>query len=347
MSRKVYRGAVIGLGVMGQIADGLGGKHPIWYPPCCHADAYEMHGQTELVAGATRDPSRQDRFRNARGKPVFGDYREMLTEIQPDIVSIATPAVVHAEMVGAAVEAGVKAIWCEKAMAVSLEECDQMILACQDAGVVLAINHNRRWDDRYAAYVQSVRGGLIGQLQSVHIHFGGGRLCRGGSHAFDLMRYFVDDKIAWGLGWLDNADDFDPGGTGIFETLSGVRVFIDGRAGMKHMMAVELVGDGGIFKLVDDGFDVQVWTPDTRENIKDFGLMTRGALPLNYSIQNPFLNVLDDLVSGIETGKKNRSTGEDGRAAFEMITAIHLSHHQNKREIEFPVVERAYQIASN
>ena len=92
MGNRMYRGAVIGLGVMGQIADGLGGKHPMWYPPCCHADASDMHALTELVAGATRDSGRQTRFREARNKPVYADYRDMLTQEQPDIVSIATPA---------------------------------------------------------------------------------------------------------------------------------------------------------------------------------------------------------------------------------------------------------------
>ena len=41
------------------------------------------------------------------------DYREMLEAEQPDIVSIATPATVHAEMVVAAAAAGAKSIWCE------------------------------------------------------------------------------------------------------------------------------------------------------------------------------------------------------------------------------------------
>ena len=200
MNDTVYRGAVIGLGVMGQIADGLGGKHPVWYPPCCHADAYEMHPRTELVTGATRDPGRQDRFREARKKPVYSHYQEMLEKEQPDIVSIATPATMHAEMVMAAAEAGAKAIWCEKAMAVSLDECDEMIAACERSGTILCINHQRRWDDRYHGIRRLVDAGEIGKLQAVQIHFGGGRLCRGGSHAFDLAFFFYTRNHLLGPG---------------------------------------------------------------------------------------------------------------------------------------------------
>jgi predicted dehydrogenase len=347
MDGKTYRGAVIGLGVMGQIADGLGGKHPIWYPPCCHADAYAMHPRTELVAGATRDEGRQKRFKTTRGQPVFGDYQEMLNEIQPDIVSVATPATAHAKIVIAAAESGVKAIWCEKARATSLAECDEMITACKTAGVALAINHNRRWDDRYTAYTQMVKTGVIGELQAVHSHFGGGRLCRGGSHAFDLARYFVGEDIVWGHGGLSNPDDPDPGGTGVFESQSGVRIFVDGAVGMKHILATELVGDQGVLNLVDDGFNVQLWTPDERVDTAGFGMLSRRQLPMNYAVRSPFLNVLDDLILSIETGRPNRSTGEEGRAAFEMITAIHLSHHSHKSEIKFPIEERGYHIPSN
>ena len=38
-----YKAAVIGLGVMGCVADGLGGRHPEWYLSCCHADVYLYH----------------------------------------------------------------------------------------------------------------------------------------------------------------------------------------------------------------------------------------------------------------------------------------------------------------
>ena len=243
MSDETYRGAVIGLGVMGQIADGLGGKHPVLYPPCCHADAYEMHEKTELVAGATREEGRQARFREERNKNVYGDYREMLVKECPDIVSIATPATVHAKMVIAAAEAGAKAIWCEKAMAVSLDECDQMVEVCTKSGSVLCINHQRRWDDRYLALRRLLDAGEIGEIQAIQIHFGGGRLCRGGSHAFDLACFFAQEEIAWGLGWLSDPDAFDPGGTGVFETQSGIRITIDGAAGMAHGFWVEIIGN--------------------------------------------------------------------------------------------------------
>ncbi|MBB28948.1 MAG: hypothetical protein CME25_08620 [Gemmatimonadetes bacterium] len=59
-----YRAAVIGLGMMGSIADGFGGKDTAGFSPFSHADVYECHPETELVAGATRDCDRQRLFRS-------------------------------------------------------------------------------------------------------------------------------------------------------------------------------------------------------------------------------------------------------------------------------------------
>lgn len=182
----MYKAAVIGLGVMGNIADGLGGRHPEMYQPCCHADVYEFHPRTELVAGSTRAPERQALFREKRaGKSVYSDYREMLKEEEPDIVSIATPATSHAEITIEVAKFGVKGIYCEKAMAVSLAECDRMIEICEQTGTVLMINHQRRWDNRYIELRRFVESGNIGNLQLIQISIGGSRLCRSGSHMFD------------------------------------------------------------------------------------------------------------------------------------------------------------------
>ena len=89
MQSEKYRAGVIGLGIMGNIADGLGGRHPQWFRPCCHNDVYASHSRTELVAGATRDPGRQQLFRDKySAASVHADYRQMLAREELDLVSI-------------------------------------------------------------------------------------------------------------------------------------------------------------------------------------------------------------------------------------------------------------------
>ena len=168
-----------------------------------------------------------------------------------------------------------------------------------------------------------------------------------GSHAFDLALYFAQEDIAWGLGWLSDPDAFDPSGTGVFETKSGIRIAIDGAVGMNHRYWIDLVGDGGLVKLVNDGANVQLWTPDEREHWLDFNALSQRILPSNYPIRNPFLNAVDDMIHCVENEVQPQSSGRDGLMAFEMIVAIHLSHRANKQAIEFPVAERGFEVPSN
>lgn len=341
----MYKAAVIGLGVMGNIADGLGGRHPAWFQPCSHADAYEFHPQTELVAGSTRDRGRQDLFREKHGnKAVYVDYREMLEKEGIDILSIATPATCHAEMTITAAQAGVKAIFCEKAMAASLTECDAMIEACERTGTVLAINHTRRWDDRFRALKRLVDEGKIGTLQTIQISFGGGRLCRSGSHLFDLALMFAGDKVDSGCGWLNDPNSFDPGGLGFFETKHDIRIVIDGSKGMHHQFEASFVGESGLLQMTDGGFRFEWWS---LEEGSEFGLMVQRHLPMNFPVRSPMLNAIDDLIYCIENRREPLSSGYDGRAAFEMITAIHQSHQDQRMFVPFPLQYRETKVESN
>lgn len=340
-----YRAAVIGLGVMGNIADGLGGRHPVLYKPCCHTDMYELHPNTHLVAGCARSPERRSAFlQKFEGCRFYSDYQKMLKEESIEILSIATPATCHAEMVIAAAEAGVKGIYCEKAMAVSLVECDAMIAACEETGTILVINHQRRWDDRYRNLKKLIKDGIIGRLESVFFSIGGGRLCRSGSHFFDLALMFCDDEVSGGSGWLGNPREFDPEGFGIFESKMGMRITIDISHSLRHPVQGDLIGEEGMVRIASGEHALELWT---RDEESEFGDMALRHLPRNFSIGNAMMNAIDDLIHCIEYGGQPLSSGYDGRRAFEMLTTIHQSHHENRAFLTLPLVDRGREIPSN
>ena len=79
----------------------------------------------------------------------FEDVAAMLAERKPDVVIVATTAPTHCAYTCAAAEAGAKYILCEKPMAVSLAECDQMLTVCRRHRVKLAINHQMRFMEQY------------------------------------------------------------------------------------------------------------------------------------------------------------------------------------------------------
>jgi len=74
----------------------------------------------------------------------YRDWQELLTDEEIDAVCIATPVHLHMEQAIAAARAG-KHVLCEKPMALSVAECNQMIAACAESKVRLGIAYYRHF----------------------------------------------------------------------------------------------------------------------------------------------------------------------------------------------------------
>ena len=237
MSDSTYTSGIIGLGfigagdqvsgdALGQRVDDLGGTH---------YSAYANHPRVELVAGSSRDSGRRERFEARAGVKTYPDWRVLLEEEQLDIVSVATYAPQHAEITVACAEKGVRAIYCEKPIATLMADAEQMVAACQKAGSLLVINHQRRFDDTYHRLRQLIAEGGLGELSSVSAHWSGGRLGNVGTHIFDTLQMVTSRRIEAACGRLDLAgkpdcrgpEFADPGGQGMIRFEGGLLGFVD------------------------------------------------------------------------------------------------------------------------
>ncbi|MEM7268503.1 MAG: Gfo/Idh/MocA family oxidoreductase, partial [Pseudomonadota bacterium] len=132
----------IGVGLIGT---GFMGK--------CHALAYRSVKAVFGDVPAIRmemlcdRPSEQanafgDQFGFARST---ADWRDVVSDPAVDIVSVATPNGLHKEMALAAIENG-KHVWCEKPMALTLEDAEEMTAAANAAGVKTQVGYNYIWN---------------------------------------------------------------------------------------------------------------------------------------------------------------------------------------------------------
>ena len=94
----------------------------------------------------------------------YTDVAEMLSHPGLDAVIIATPARFHTNVLVQAAEAG-KHVFCEKPMALTLEDADRGIAAAKAAGVSLQVGFNRRWDQAFAEGRAAIDAGKIGTPQ--------------------------------------------------------------------------------------------------------------------------------------------------------------------------------------
>ena len=161
-----YRVGIIGCGRIASTFEDISPVHP-----ASIAGAFAGLPNARIVAAANRGKERLEAFGRRWGvTTLYHDYQEMLRKEALDIVCVATPPEVHAEMVIAAAEAGVRGIFCEKPMALSLGECDVMIRACEAHGTKLLINCTRRWYGQYETIRRLVAGGEFGDLLHIVAH---------------------------------------------------------------------------------------------------------------------------------------------------------------------------------
>jgi predicted dehydrogenase len=335
---KVYRVGVIGCGRIASLLE-----QETWRGnPNTHAGCYDYCPRTRIVAAADADAERLAAFGRRWGvERLYARWEAMLEQEELEIVSVATYPIPHRDMVVAAAASGVKAIFCEKAMATTLREADAMIDACAARGVQLSINHGRRWDRQYHAVKQLLDEGRIGELQAITLQFSAG-LANNGTHYFDMLRYFAGD-VAWATGHLHDAQSLDPTGSGMFSFRSGVRGLVNGVSGRNAASLFELLGSQGRITISEERPPrCRLFVPEggalkeepfpaipEDERINTFGA---GRCVLPASVEN--------IVESLERGTDSLSTGRDGRAALEMVLAFHESERQGNARVDFRMTSR-------
>jgi len=95
---------------------------------------------------------------------VYANSAALLARADINAVIVATPPQFHADLTVAALEAG-KHVFCEKPMALTLEDADRVHAAAQKAGKILQIGFNRRWDSSFAQAKDAIVANKVGTPQ--------------------------------------------------------------------------------------------------------------------------------------------------------------------------------------
>jgi predicted dehydrogenase len=133
--------------------------------------AIQRAGNCEVVAIASRDRDRASAAAAKLGIPAaYGTYEELLAADDVDAVYIPLPNDLHAEWTVKAAAVG-KHVLCEKPLALSAAQAEEMALACENAGVKLGEAFMYRHHPTWVEAVRLVRSGKIGDLQGVQSWF--------------------------------------------------------------------------------------------------------------------------------------------------------------------------------
>ncbi len=116
-----------------------------------------------LVALCDRSEARRKEAAKTFGAVPYAEAQDLISDAEVDLVVVAAPSNLHAELAIAALDAG-KHVIVEKPMALTLAEADAMVAAAERSGRVLTVFHNRHWDPDYLLVKEMVRHRTLGDL---------------------------------------------------------------------------------------------------------------------------------------------------------------------------------------
>jgi predicted dehydrogenase len=133
-----------------------------------HASVYSVLSGARIVAVADERPGPLKELAEQTGGAPYASLDELLSRADVDAIDICLPTHLHAPMAVKALDAG-KHTLCEKPMAVTLAQADEMIAASKRGGVRLMVAHCIRFWPEYQILRDIVNGGSLGALKSLNL----------------------------------------------------------------------------------------------------------------------------------------------------------------------------------
>ena len=323
-----------------------------------HAQGLRQAPGAEIVAAASPNAEHAWVFARSFGiSHTFIDYKDMLQGDLVDAITVACPNDLHYEVTRAAAAAG-KHVLVEMPMALSLSQCDSMIRACREAGVILMYGENLRFAPKYVRAKQLAGEGALGDIYYVrqleshegpHSDWlwdvercGGGVLMDLGCHSIAYCRWVFGDAAVESVsaelgrfvhGKRTKGDDhslvvmrFAGGGIGVAENSWARAGGLDDRAeiyGTQGLTVADLARGSALSTYSEPGYGYAI----------EKGSGTQGWTQTGFeeAWSEGFPQEIAHFVECVRDGLRPALTGEDGRAVLEIICAAYESARTGRR----------------
>ncbi len=334
-------GGIAGMGILGMHDEEKIGQTKI---TASHAGGYANTSDIELVAVADVDEKKLATFGDAwdiSPDRQYVGHQKMLAAEDLDVVSVATPSFLHHDHVVDAARSTAEpdVIWCEKPIASSVSEAEEMIAVTDETDTELVVNHSFRFTDKLQILHEHLRDGtLLGDVHSVATQFRM-ELLRNSTHLLDTLVYLLDARATEVSGHitgeneavesLDAAQDVDDAGGGGFVVMDdGTFTTIDctiPRA--ESSMMLNFVGSRGKLYMNNDDGEWRYWRLEDGEHVEESIPGIDGSWTWEDDYKRSFSNAATHIQALLNGEATNASTGSEAKRSLEIIVGFYISHY--------------------
>lgn len=295
----------------------------------------------------------------------YTDYKQMLEEIKPTLVSIATESGPHAEIALYCIDKGINVI-IEKPMAMNMADADEIIRRSKEKNVKVCACHQNRFNVAVQKARKALESGRFGRLShgSIHVRWNrnqnyydqakwrgtwaqdGGCLMNQCIHGIDLLRWMFGNEVEEVYGatrqqFHDYLEAEDVG-MAVVKFKNGAVATIEGTTNVYPKNLEEtlyIFGEKGTVKIggtSTNNIDVWDFADESDADQENKGL--KEATSNVYG--NGHTSLFADVIDAIENDRQPYIDAVAGRNALEMILAIYKSQ-KTGQPVKLPLTDFA------
>ncbi|MFC7062016.1 Gfo/Idh/MocA family protein [Halobacillus seohaensis] len=310
-----------------------------------HLLEYEANEEVDIVAVCDIVEERAMVTAEAFGARAYTDYEDLFSKENVDAVSVCLPNYLHAPVSIAGLNAGAHVL-CEKPMATSREEANEMIEAAERNGKKLMIAHNQRFVSSHEKARKLIESGDLGKVYSFRTTFGHGgpegwsaegedswffkkdqafigAMGDLGVHKADLLRHVLGEEFVDVAGFIENnakeGITVDDNAVCILRSESGVvgTLTASWAYNPQEDNSTVIYGEKGMLRLEDDSTYSLIAQYANGDTVN----YELGQIQSNDEGGQTNTGVIDHFVECIVQDKKPLIDGEEGKRSLEVILA--------------------------
>ncbi len=342
-NKNNLKAGIIGCGrIAGDFED-----DPTWlWKPCTHAGVLSSMEDVEITAVCDSDYKKVEAFAERWKVPAFYNrVEDFLEHGYFDMISICTPPETHCYITVMAAARSPRVIFCEKPIALAINEAEKMVQTCREAGIHLVINHNKRWHPIVRKVKDIVASGVVGAPIAIVCRYTSG-LEVVGTHLIDLLLNFAGETAPSHIFSLNEKTDIeklwysenystsDPAYSGVVLFDNGIIGFLIGSC-MKDYphFAIEIDCSDGQIQLLNNCMDLYVG--QTKNNLLFGGAKRLAVEKYDVNIEKSEMWYAIEENMGLCNGEINKSSSSGKNA----LSVVRLIEQMKKNSVVF---ERLY-----